>query len=246
MVNSKNIFSFFRLVSLGILLFVVSCKKEKNNSAFTLDYGYDYFPFEVGRYVIYDVDSVVFNSFTDTIDTYKFQIKEYCESSFLDNEGRTSIRLERYKKNYSNTVPYDSMPWTLVDVWQTNRTVTTAEKVEENIRYVKMTFPAKMGNSWNGNAQNTQEETNYSYADVDVSRTVGSSSFDSTLFVDQLKKENALEKKYYVETYAKHIGMIYKQVIDVRAKTINSKPIMERLDSGLVNYQMTINSYGIN
>src|ERR1043165_19624 len=122
----KKVISFFffgLLFSAGL-----SCKKEKDPDP---DMGYNYFPDKPGKYVIYDVDSFYYNDFTGNIDTFKFQVKEKIHSVYTDLQSRPTLRIERYIKNYSPTVPYSSMSWMLKDVWAANRTATTAEKVEE-------------------------------------------------------------------------------------------------------------------
>lgn len=63
--------------------------------------------------------------------------------------------------------------------WASNKTVTAAEKVEENVRFVKLAFPVKDEQVWNGNAQNTLDGWNYSYQFFDRPRTVGGITFDS-------------------------------------------------------------------
>ena len=128
-----------------MLLLTLACKKEKKAEA--VDLGYTYFPTEIGQYVIYQVDSISYNDFFNPvkIDTTHFQLKELVQSHFTDNEGRESDRLERYvRKN-------DSLPWVLRDVWYQTRTSTKAEKVEENVRFVKLIFPVEVNQKWNGN-----------------------------------------------------------------------------------------------
>jgi hypothetical protein len=226
-----------------------SCKKDK---AIAPDMGYNYFPNQVGRYVVYDVDSFFYDDFNKKTDTFKFQLKEKIESIFTDNQNRPTIRLERYKKNYSATVPYSSMSWVLKDVWAENRTANTSEKVEENVRYIKLHFPVKENQKWNGNSQNTLAAWDYDYAFFDQARTIGNIKFDSVLQVTQFddKLQNLIEHKYYIEKYARNIGLIYKQVIDVESQPPSpappnffSVPIMQRVTSG-VQYTMTVNSYG--
>lgn len=234
-----------KLFSLLVVSFLwLSCSKD--DVAYVPDEGYNYFPFEAGSYVIYDVDSIVHNAFTSTADTFRYQVKEYYESIYRDNTGQNTMRIERYKRDYNDTIPYSSVPWTLVDVWNANRSTTAAEKTEENIKYVKLVFPIEEDKAWNGNAYNTLGEQNYLYTAINTFRTIGNIRFDSTLFVEQVNTENLIEKKYYVEIYAKNAGMIYKEIIDVHSgNIIAGVPLMERISSG-VEYKMTINSYGSN
>ena len=180
----------------------ITCRKDQSTK---IDMGYNYFPVDVGRWVIYDVDSIIHNNFTSTIDTFHFQIKEIIAGMFVDNEGRNTLRLERWKKEN------DTIDWRLQDVWYENLLDTKAEKVEENIRYIKLVFPVKEGKSWDGNAYNTLGTWNYTYTDVDVPLIINNNTFDSTLTVLQLDNPLLISYEHSEEQYARGVGMIYKQ-----------------------------------
>ena len=134
------------ILTVFTLLFFSSCKKE---TELPVDMGYKYFPVNTGHWVTYDVDSISYNDFTGQVDSFTFQIREVVESVFTDNEGRETQRLERYKRWN------DTSAWFLKDVWMVNLTATTAEKVEENIRIIKLIFPPKDNEKWDGNLYNT-------------------------------------------------------------------------------------------
>ena len=148
---------------------IFSCKKDGK----VPNMGYNYFPDKQGMYVVYDVDSFYYDDFNDVVDTTKFLLKEKIESIYTDNQGRPTIRLERYVKYYDTLVPYSSMPWTLRDIWAENKTASTTEKVEENQRYIKLAFPVKEAQTWDGNAQNNLGADNYSYYFYDQARNIG-------------------------------------------------------------------------
>lgn len=237
-----------------------SCKKDKDTPP---DMGYDYFPNTQGKYVIYDVDSIYYNSDSINSNThlapateYKFQIKEKVQSIFMDNQNRPTMRLERYVKYHNDTIPYAQMDWTIRNVWAENRTATTAEKVEENIRYIKLAFPVTATQNWNGNAQNTLDALTYYYAYFDQQGTIGASNFDSTLQVTQFDDGGIVltQRQLYIEKYARNVGMVFKQIIDIGSQPVStwgsdslahffSIPILQRINSG-TQYTMTVNSYG--
>ena len=52
--------------------------------------GYDYYPYAIGNWAIYEVDSINYNDNTTptTIDTFSYQVKELYADTFTDNEGR--------------------------------------------------------------------------------------------------------------------------------------------------------------
>jgi hypothetical protein len=194
------------------LLFISSCKKD--NKVPPLNLGYNYFPNNVGHYVIYNADSMVINAFTSTTDTFIFQIKEVIDSIFMDGSNRPTQRLVRYKR------PNDTSKWVLEKVWSANLTATDAEKVEDNIRYVRLIFPPNLNASWNGNGFNTMGDWEYQYTAVDVPLTLNSVNFDSTLTVVQLNNHNGIQNQYYEEQYARNIGLIYKQITDETSTAI--------------------------
>lgn len=203
----------FLMACTGFVLALDSCKKDPPP---TVDLGLNYFPANVGHYVVYEVDSTVYDDFNHDTDVYRYQVKELIESEFTDNEGRPALRIERWIKNYNDTIPYSSMPWTLSRVWYAVRTLNQAERVEENIRYIRLVFPVKENTTWNGNAQNTIGEWDYEYENVDEAFHAGNTHFDSTLTVIQKNDINLLEHRFYRERYARNIGLIEKSVIDVQ------------------------------
>lgn len=195
--------------SAGILcllfLFVAACSKDEPVSP---DMGYRYFPVNPGHWMIYQVDSIAWDKFNNSVDTFNFQIKEVFESEFIDEQGRTNIRIERYKRNS------DTSKWVIKDVWFALRTASTAEKVEENKRFVKMIFPVQEDDEWNGNAGNSLEKQDYTYVDINQPYTLPLFSFDSTVTVIQNDLTTAIGRNFEQEVYAADVGMIYKKFID--------------------------------
>lgn len=201
----KQIFLFFLLI--GIVF--ISCKKDPKTVP-TVDLGYNYFPEEVGSYIIYEVDSIAYDDKSNVRDTTRYLLKEVIESVFTDNSGRPTLRIERYKKMYNDSIPYDAMAWVGPKVWHANRTSTTAEKVEENIRFIKLAFPAEEGKEWDGNTFNTLGEKYYEIMSVDEPETVNSMYFDSVVFIQQYKQIDFIEYINEYEKYARNVGLIYK------------------------------------
>lgn len=230
---------FYIILIITIVAFS-SCKKDKNLNDEKVDVGYNYFPDKVGHYVIYDVDSVVYDDFiNDTLYSHH-EVKEVIESTFIDNLGKPALRIERYVRDNDTSV------WILSDVWSANRLAATAERVEENIRFVVLSFPVKVGKIWKGNVYNTIEDWDYEYNDMDVPRTVGTLSFDSTLSVTQFDDEgyNLLNRQYYYEVYARNVGLVYREVIDVSDNSVVfGVPVEDRIESGFKT-KITIKQYG--
>lgn len=204
----RNIF-FILLVS---LLTWHSCKKDPPPQDDQQTYlGYNYYPQQVGSYVIYEVDSIAFDDKSHPPDTTRYILKELVESVFTDNSGRPTLRLERYYKMYNDTIPYDSLPWIGPRIWYANVTNTTLERTEENLRYIRLVFPPKKGKEWDGNAFNTFDAKDYEVLSADQPEVVNGISFDSVVTVLQYEQIDFIEYIYEAEKYAANVGLVYKQ-----------------------------------
>jgi len=220
-------FRFLFVIILITTLFS-SCKKDTEEP---VEMGYKYFPVNTGHWVIYKVDSISYNDFTGDIDSFRYQIKEYVESVFIDNSGRTSQRLERYIR-YSDTAE-----WIIKDVWFETLTASSAERVEENLRMVKLIFPVEESQTWNGNAFNMLDAQTYKYQEVHTPATINNIYLDSTVTVLQKSFFPIIGEYFEQEIYAAHIGMVYKKYV-----SLVKEPTGE-ITSG-IDYSYTFQSYG--
>jgi hypothetical protein len=218
------------LVISGIILLLSNCRKTNS----TVDLGYTYFPNSVGHYCIYEVDSTIFRDFyQDTVHS-KWQQKELIHSYFTDNEGRQTMRVEQYTRKYCDSIPIENVSWVLYRVISFTRTGTTAERVENNQRFISLSFTPRIGKKWNGNAFNTIGEWDYKYVDVDVPYSLDSGNFDSTLLVQQKLDTNRLSYRAYTERYARHVGLIERNVIDVESTSLCCGSVLTRINNGVM------------
>lgn len=199
----KNLFVLF-LFSLCLY----SCKKDPPLID-TANWGYAYFPVNVGHTVIYNFDSIFVDTKVSINETLHFQIKEYTESTFLDNSNRPVERIERYQRKS------DTAAWVIKNVWVAFITKATAERIEYNQPLVKMVFPLKLHQTWKGNAHSTLPVWDYEFTKVDEKAIIGNTTFDSTTTVVQVNDFNLIEQNYYSETYAKHIGLVYRRNLHI-------------------------------
>lgn len=234
----------FLIIIIPLAMLFVSCSEDEPVEP--SDLGYDYFPDHMGRFVVYDCDSIVHQDIGNAIDTFKFYIKEKIDSFFTDNQGRPAIRITRYKKLFkADSVTYTNPQWVIQDIWWANKTSTTAEVVEENVRYVKLVFKVSEGKVWNGNAQNTLGEQDYEYTSVDVPHTIGALNFPQSLTVLQYSSGSIpIYYKKYQERYARGVGMIEKEITDYTWEVSGTgSPIIGQIKLGL-SYKMKAIQYG--
>ncbi len=209
-------------------VFLSSCKKE---TAIPVDMGYKYFPVNTGHWVIYNVDSISYNDFTHQVDSFRYQIKELVESDFYDNSGRLSQRVERYIR-YS-----DTSEWKIKNVWCETLTASCAERVEENLRMIKLVFPVKDSAAWNGNSYNNLGEQKYTYCNVHAPVTINAIFLDSTVTVLQKDFTSIISEDFQQEVYAAHIGLAYKKYVSLIKEPTGV------IKSG-INYSYTLQSFG--
>jgi hypothetical protein len=211
------------------MLVLHACKRKTGEAT---DLKQEYFPTALGQWVIYDVIDIRHDINHDTL---SYQLKEIIADDFIDNSGRLAQRIERYVRTT------EADPWTISDVWHSVRTTRSAEKVEEDVRFVKMEFPMNEFKSWDGNVYNQYVKWEYFYDSLDYSGSVGTLEFDSLAFVTHRQNSNFVEYEQAYEVYAKHIGLVQKQLIDLDVRS--GAIVLDSIIKGIELYQ-TVVSYG--
>ncbi|MBP9070154.1 MAG: hypothetical protein KBG47_11640 [Bacteroidia bacterium] len=225
-----------------VCVLLTSCKKKTEDATSVL--GLDYYPTKIGKFVVYDVDSTVYNDLSmDTI-TYKYRIKERLVENFTDNEGRQAIRLERSIKMYNPNKSYDSMAYTVKEAWMINANDKKVQVVESNLRYTKLTFPVLQNSTWDGNANNNLGQMMYAYSVIDKAETMNAIALRNVLTVKQRDDRSLIAVQYYTEKYAKGVGLVYREIKDIYSNTVIANiPVEQRIEKGLI-YKQTLVSYG--
>lgn len=185
---------------LSLVICFIACKKQDT----TIIYGYHYFPYEEGQYVVYDVLDVFHDvALEPAHDTDRYQIKEVVGEIFTDEEGQEARKLRRYIRTS------DTLEWSIKDVWAIKRTAVNAEVVEENDRYVKMAFAISYDKFWDCNALNNETEQSCFYEEIYRPMSVGGFLHDSTVIVEHENFQSFIDYKRSYEVYAAHVGRIY-------------------------------------
>lgn len=222
---------YFLGLCFTVLIFT-SCKKV--DSDFTSEPLSDYFPLQVGKYITYDLDSLVFlnfgQNFTD-LTAIHYQAQDVVDAQITDNLGRPAFRIYRYLRKDS------TQPWVPNNVFMAVPTRNSIEYIEDNLRFIKLSLPVKEGFSWNGNnylPDNTfpsyqfsdrqfMSGWNYTYDSVAVPLTINNLVIDSTIKVNEidefdgqdpsLSSTQYAEKTFSMEKYGKGIGLIYREFL---------------------------------
>ncbi|HEX6428527.1 MAG TPA: hypothetical protein VF008_12610, partial [Niastella sp.] len=158
--------------------------------------------------------------------------KDTVTGPVTDNLGRAGWRVVRYMRDINSTNESD---WQAMLTYQVIPSRENIEVNEANFRYLKLTLPVKEGRSWKGNGylpdnpyRDLYEFSNdedmkdwaFTYQDVGASVSFNNKNYDSTITVVQIADSTNLplqpgipaSKNYWVEKYAKNIGLVFKEV----------------------------------
>jgi len=202
-----------------LLLLLSACGREVETFE---PIAYDYSPMDSGKYIVYQVDSVIYNEYEQSIDTNSYEIRYEYGRSETDAADELIYRLNRYERRNS------SENWQLKEVFAAKNINYQHQLVEDNQRLIKLTYPIAAGGQWNGlpyirrdtsieiiggsiNLYKDWDE--FSYEEVGVAYDINGLSFDTTLVVLQVDKTNNIERRYSKERYAKGVGLIEKEML---------------------------------
>ena len=212
------------LIALAPLLIFSAC--NKSTEGFKTASLSDYYPFKVGKYVTYNLDSsVVYLNFGSSIAVINYQVKYSVDAQITDNLGRTAYRIIRYIRK----TPTD--PWAADNTFMAVPSETSVEFIENNFRYLKMKLPISEGYSWKGNSYidtyslnstvKYLDDWDYTYDSLNVSAKIGTVTVDSTLKVTERNEiignpsnpNSYSERNFSEEKYAKGIGLVYRKFL---------------------------------
>jgi hypothetical protein len=206
-------------------LFMLGCEKTTEDySATPIS---EYYPTTVGKYIIYNLDSLVFINFGKKDTIIKYQVRDMIDAQVTDASGRTAFRIIRSIRKNAN------QSWTGNNTFLVVPGVQSYEFVENNLRFIKLKSPVRESFSWKGNSfidtysLNSEvkylDDWNYTYEAVNQPLTLGTRVVDSTITV--LQRDEFLgqdpanpttqyaEKNYGIEKYAKGIGLVFKEFV---------------------------------
>lgn len=207
------------LVFTAFLFFLIGCADDpvdqpgaENSEA--------YFPLSLGRYIEYQVDSIVFDDAPggNRQDTITFQLREEIVTYTLSVLGDTIYYIHRFRRDQPGS------PWLLKDVWTAHYEENNVLRTEENLIFRKMTFPVYEDLRWIATSYihpqttvliGTENLEPYEFWEsrvltVDDSAHVGSFVFPmgNVMKVIQTDSDDDLMKRYVHETYVRGIGLV--------------------------------------
>lgn len=227
-----------------LIILVFSCGENVVEEPDESIYGYEYFPLEIGYTWEYQVDSVIVFQGGDSNLTSSSFIQEKVVELIGETPNEKTYKLERrYKKSIENE-------WLLQDVWQVSISLENAIKTEENLKFIKLVFPALPGKRWDGNSffDSDQEisvasnniaiyqDWSYKIEDKNLSRTIGDITYDDVLHVSHIDEESLINKRFSEEFYAAGVGLVERNMIIF--DTQNPDTSLDWLDRAQKGFQL--------
>ncbi len=223
---------FCGLTALVLGVTIISCKKTISYPGNVLT-NY-YMPLQVGKYITYRMDSLNFYFYgqNDTITSYL--AKDSVEQKTVDGTGATVWLVTRYLSDTTGSF------WSPSLTYVVSPSSAAIDVTEDNLRFIKLGVPMDQGFSWTGNTylpynpyqdlfsysdyiNLTLSDWNYVYTEVNQPFTVANGmTFDSATTILQIADSSNVpitnpnafaSNTYWSETYAKHIGMIYRYTV---------------------------------
>ena len=204
--------------SIFFLLFIIhfSCDPVVYKE---VKYYKEYFPIELQREKHFLVTNIIHSSFGK--DTSSYYLKEIIAESFLDLQGDTAYRIERYSRT-DNTDNY-----IIKDVWVVKKSTTSVQQTEENISYTKLIFPIDENSFWNGNVFNNLGYQEYVVQSIHTNFTLNNFTFDSCVTINQNYKSNLLQYENTEEIYSLGLGLVYKEEIVTQINNGDQNDILQ-------------------
>ncbi len=209
----------FILVAGLFILLGSACKDSQTLLDVAPDTSQSYYPLEIGKFMVYTVDSVFYKE-DAAPDTVRIIAREEITDTLRDNEGELFYRVERSERANENE------PWEIRQILAMKQTQTQAERLENNQRFISLTFPFRRNASWDGIGFNSDsllvtvrgevieiyKDWNSQYDEIFVPQAVNTFLFDSTVSVFHANSNNFIERRFSREVYAKGVGLVIKEM----------------------------------
>jgi len=204
----------------GIL---ASCKKSSQD--FLTPPISQYAPLEVGKYIVYRLDSLIYVDFGTDTETHTYEVKYEVSDSLTDNLNRKGFRITRFIRNNS------SENWMPDNTFMAIDYGTGYEFVENNLRFIKLKQPIRDDYSWKGNSfidtystgspVRYMDDWDYVYSNVGEPLQLMNFSLANTITVNERDEvignpddpQSYAEKNYSQEIYGEGIGLVYRNFL---------------------------------
>jgi hypothetical protein len=200
--------------------------------------GFDYFPLKVGNFQIYEVvqTDIVNNVATESI----YELRAVVSDSAKNNNRSITYTIIREKR------VNPSADWQPFETWSAKLANNKLIQNESNTLFVKLLFPPSLNLSWdgnefnnlpdNGNLFNDSKSEKYIISDVsDITSLSNGYQVANTITVTQnVYNDIPTGKDQRSEIYAKNVGLVYKEIVQLKYCTIGSCLGQQFIEKGVI------------
>ena len=197
--------------------------------------GSNYYPIDKGYYWEYEVDSVIYDDFTGLVDSSRYLVREEVVDTIRGLNDELSYHLTTSARRWDyNQQTYGK--WSIPVNWTARKEERRFVRTEDGVSYVSLVFPLLKGETWDGNALNSNPTQLYKFNNTLSDTTIGLYAFQDLVEIIEKDNENLIEKQYAMSLYAADTGRVYKEIIDVESNTLDDPdiPILERVSKGVI------------
>jgi hypothetical protein len=223
-------------LSFLIVIMVFACDRNEFTPA---DTGLDYMPIQVGDFRIYDVNEIVYSQVAEP-ETLHYELRTEVVDSFPSMSGVINYVVNRFQRSEG------SSNWNVLETWSMRKNDLELVVTEGNKSFVKLIFPPRAGNEWDGNEFNNDEEDIYAITEVDITKQIGELTFEKTLTVAQESNDDRIV--YYdfrEERYARGVGLISRTIEQMEYCTLDPCLGQQIIEQGR-EYRQNLIEYGRN
>ena len=163
-----------------------------------------FFPLKKGNYWIYEIEEHHYQEQSE-ISYSSYELKEEVVDSFFNVSSTLTYVIDRSVRTA------DDQPWNALDTWTVRVDNDRIIVTEGNKSYVKLALPLFTGRVWDGNALNADGQDDYLVSDMPDHVL----SFDDGVDILQEDEENLLLKEKRMEVYARDVGMVYREKVEI-------------------------------
>jgi len=200
--------------------------------------GADYFPLVVGHFLEYEVTETRYRP-NAAPETRTFQLRQEIVDSIINQAGGVTYVIYRYTRDN------EANPWVYKTTWSARREINRIVVQEGNIPFIRLSLPVRSGLMWDGNALNAEPEDTYLMNSVNSSETLPDGTTAPVLQVIQEEFDDIIvgERDIRRESYARNIGLIRREWIQLDLCPIDNCPNQEIIEGG-IEYREILTAYG--
>lgn len=215
---------FLPILAVLAIMSLYSCTRSGDDSFYGPDNTRGYYPLTQGHFVLYDVDSTIWNDYDSSETKRHCQVRYTVTDTFHDNQDRLSYHVEVLSRTDENA------PFKTNDVFFVTPTLTGLEVSQNNLRFLKLVFPVNNTSVWKGNSAIATADQdlvwyadwNYRYSGFGESYNNSRATFGNTVIVDEVDQtlndpatspRTYAERTYAREVYAHGVGLVYREMV---------------------------------